>query len=86
MIICEHCGVGRYQQVLAPYVWQHGERSSIVPDVPAVQCDVCGQLYYDEATIYNLHILIEHGSKSVKHKKTQLKLADPSIWSATRRS
>jgi hypothetical protein len=85
MISCDDCGVGRYQQVHAPYVWRNGGKTSIVPDVPAVQCDVCGLMYYDEAAIYNLHLLIDHGSKGVKNKSSRLKSADPPLWSATRR-
>ena len=64
MISCINCRIGRYKVVNAPYLWRIGDKTSIIPDVPALHCDVCGEMYYDQAFVYSLHLFGEHGSEN----------------------
>jgi len=38
--------------------------TSIIPDVPALCCDVCGEMHYDQAFVYSLHLFGDHKSES----------------------
>ena len=64
MISCISCGIGRYKKINTPYLWRIGDKTSIISDVPAHYCDVCGEMVYDQAFIYSLHLLGQHGPEN----------------------
>lgn len=60
---CEHCRIGHYQSILTPYIqWLDGQ-IMIIPNAPALSCDVCGYLEYDAAFIHKLNHLLEQFSR-----------------------
>lgn len=85
MISCINCGIGRYQYVNAPYLWRIGDRTSIIPDVPALHCDVCGEMHYDQAFVYSLHLFGDHETERGGVEGIKMSSFDLLAWSNTRR-
>jgi YgiT-type zinc finger domain-containing protein len=59
MIQCEECRVGRYQERQAPYTAWLETQMVVVPDVPALVCDICGDIVYDAGYVRQLQAMIE---------------------------
>jgi len=90
MIVCERCRIGRCQQQPVPYFYQMGRHLLIVPDVPALVCDVCELISYDDDYLTHLHQLISQTTSSGVEPQAatqrQLLLASQPNWPRPRRS
>jgi len=61
-MLCANCGLGRYTTVNAPYVVWLGSRSVVVPNAPAIMCDMCNELIYEPYFIHTLQMLMDDGA------------------------
>ena len=78
MTYCQECYLGRTKKIRAPYSGKIGDRSYVVPNVPASICDVCGELTYDKEFVYYLHLLIGPDSAIGKQSPFTFKRPRPS--------
>lgn len=85
MINCINCRIGRYHYVNAPYLWRIGDKTSIIPDVPALHCDVCGEIHFDQAFVYSLHLFGDHSFKREGAEGIEMRTSDLLAWSNIRR-
>jgi YgiT-type zinc finger domain-containing protein len=89
MIVCETCQVGRCQPAQVPYLCWLGGRVVNVPGVPALVCDVCGEIAYDEAYLDHLEMLLEDDERQARkdHPGRRPRLrAGFSSWPRSRRN
>ena len=61
-MLCRKCHVGRYQLAQIPFFCWFDDQIVLTPNVPALVCDICGELVYDPAFVQNIQLLIEHQS------------------------
>jgi YgiT-type zinc finger domain-containing protein len=59
MTPCEECRVGRYRNRRMPYTAWLGSQMVVVPNVPALVCDGCGDVLYDFDFVRQLQVMIE---------------------------
>ena len=85
MISCRRCRIGRFELINAPYVWRVGHKTSIIPDAPALCCDFCGEMHYDQAFVYSLHLFSEHSPESSDFEGIKMGTFDLVAWSNIRR-
>lgn len=89
MMICEACGIGRVHQVNSPYLCWLEEQIVVVPDAPAMICDVCGETAYEDNFVQALQLLLDQGGPIVEQEATTYgrSLAAGSwVWHRLRRS
>ncbi|MGD0962011.1 MAG: type II toxin-antitoxin system MqsA family antitoxin [Methylomonas sp.] len=64
--MCAFCGNKNLSKKLTRYIHQRGENLLIVEDAPCLECDFCGEQYFDAfvlKTIEDDHLAI------IKHQK-----------------
>jgi YgiT-type zinc finger domain-containing protein len=90
MIVCERCRIGRCHERRVPYFYQMGRHLLIVPDVPALVCDVCELLVYEDGYMAQLHQLISQTANpeaiSPSEAERRMIWASQPNWSRPRRS
>lgn len=59
-MLCRKCHVGRYQLAQIPFFCWFDDQIVLTPNVPALICDICGELVYDPAFVQNIQLLIEY--------------------------
>ncbi len=82
---CNRCGIGRIKSVTAPYIWRTGSMTSIITEVPALHCDVCGELNYDQVFVYSLHLFGDHDSENGGVEGIKMKSFELLPWTNIRR-
>jgi len=86
---CQHCRIGHYELVTAPYVqWLDG-RILVIPDAPAFSCDICGQMEYDYEFMIQLQYLLSRFANEPQNSRQTMRqpvLERPAGWPSTRRS
>jgi len=55
---CPACKVGRLIPTRRTYVYQYGETLVQSPDVPALKCDACRLVLFDEDALARIELLI----------------------------
>lgn len=45
---CPECRIGRYRAVTLPYIRPLGKRMLVLPNAPALRCDMCGEVVFDD--------------------------------------
>jgi len=75
---CNHCQIGLFQPVTAPYLEMIDGLMMAVTSMPAQRCDVCGSLEYDAVQMGRLHYLIDHPAPEYKIKPLQNQRSRPS--------
>jgi len=48
---CSFCGNTHLKSVMAEYTWRHDGHCMIFHNVPAMQCEYCGEKYFDAQTL-----------------------------------
>lgn len=89
MMICEACGIGRFHQVNTPYLCWLEEQIVVVPDAPAMICDVCGEAIYDEDFVQALQLLLDEGRPRTEREPTahgRSLVTGSWVWHRLRRS
>jgi YgiT-type zinc finger domain-containing protein len=56
---CTRCSFGRIRPTTAPYVIDYFGQPLVFPNAPAHACDVCGEMAYDAAFLYEFDQLID---------------------------
>ena len=86
---CENCRIGHFQPISTPYVNWLGGHILLIPDAPAVRCDICGEMRYDDGFINNLQFLLDQFAGEDRDGDTvvqQPRWKDPTQWQPPRRS
>lgn len=65
---CQHCQIGLFQPVTAPYLEVIDGQMMVVANMPAHRCDVCRFLEYDAMQLGRLQYLIDHPAPEYKTK------------------
>ncbi|MDX1616973.1 MAG: hypothetical protein R3300_21880 [Candidatus Promineifilaceae bacterium] len=65
-MLCPNCGIGRLRWVQAPFFCQLDGEPVLVPQVPALNCDICGETRPDPDFIQWLEMLVN--SRPVRGK------------------
>jgi YgiT-type zinc finger domain-containing protein len=89
MIRCEECRVGRYCEGLAPFTAWFESQMVVVPDVPALVCDACGDIVYDPDFVRHLQLLLEDDARRAHSQNPEQRtftLYDEQSWQRLRRS
>ncbi len=48
---CHYCGGERFETQTMRYLYSRGEKSLLVPEMPAEVCQTCGMIFYDGAAL-----------------------------------
>lgn len=69
---CRTCHIGIVKQTRVTFTEWLGEQLVMLPNCPARQCDVCGELEYDRATVRRVELLLGSQIQQYgKHVKTE---------------
>lgn len=68
-IQCLNCRIGTLQRGTATYAQWVGDELVLVPNVPAWQCDVCGDFAYEEDVLARVELLLGSQFEHAKPKK-----------------
>lgn len=63
MITCSECRIGRYRPAKLPYMAYLGRHVLVVPEAPALFCDVCGQREFAPLFLRQLQLLLEDNTR-----------------------
>ena len=66
---CSFCGNKNLKNTLTDYTYRHGSDYMIFHNVPAVQCEYCGEKYYTSRTLKQIEAeyqSIKSGAKTAK--------------------
>ncbi len=66
---CSFCGNKNIKKTLVEYTYKHDEKYMIFHNVPALQCEYCGEKYFDAKVlkqIENEFLAVQNGKKSTK--------------------
>jgi len=56
---CYHCRLGHFQPAPQPYLSPFGDTMLVVPQAPALRCDMCGYVHFDERFLEYLQYLLD---------------------------
>jgi len=62
---CSFCGNTHLSQKSVRYIYQHGDDVMMVDDVPCIECDYCGEQYFDASVLKK----IEQDFKAVSQRR-----------------
>jgi hypothetical protein len=85
--ICTVCRIGRCQQVKAPYLYWVGDQMMIMPNSPALACDICGHVHFEPsflAHIERLLLELENSIESRRVTQRSMKMEEPVNWHPSR--
>ena len=66
---CSFCGNTRLKPVTTEYTYRHDGQYMIFHNVPALQCEYCGEKYFDSQTlkqIENEFMAVQDGKKTTR--------------------
>ncbi len=66
---CSFCGNKHLKSILTEYTYRHNGKYMIFQNVPALQCEFCGEKYFDASVLKQIEkefIAIQSGKKASK--------------------
>ncbi len=56
---CQECRIGHVQAVTLPYIRPVGAYMLVMPNAPALKCDMCGHVYFDDHFEWSMAHMLE---------------------------
>ncbi len=84
---CEVCRIGRCQPTKAPYLYWVHDQVMVMPDSPALACDICGQVQFEPAFLIRIERLLQELESSIEKRKSTkvpMQMDDPINWHPSR--
>lgn len=84
---CNVCRIGHCQPVQAPYLYWVEDQVMVMPDSPALACDICGQVQFEPDFLVRIERLLQELESSLEIRKTTkplVKIEDSVNWQPTR--
>jgi YgiT-type zinc finger domain-containing protein len=84
---CDVCHIGHYQSVKAPYLYWVDDQMMIMPNSPALACDICGQVQFEPAFLAHIERLLQELESSLEIRrgtKFPVQVGDPVSWLPSR--
>ncbi|PID84639.1 MAG: hypothetical protein CSA11_05115 [Chloroflexi bacterium] len=84
---CGVCRIGRCQPAKVPYLYWVDDQVMVMPDSPALICDVCGQVQFESAFLVRIERLLQELESSIEQRKSTkvpMPVDDPVKWHPSR--
>ena len=65
---CDVCYIGHCQPVKAPYLYWVDDQVMVMPNSPALACDICGQVYFEPAFLAGIEGLLQEMERNVESR------------------
>lgn len=66
---CEVCRIGHCQPVKAPYLYWVDDQMMVMPNSPALACDICGQVQFEPAFLIHIERLLQELESSLEIRR-----------------
>lgn len=86
---CQKCQIGRYHTTKAPFLHELNGQIMVLPDAPAITCDICGHTAYTDGFLHRMEFLLdrmEDVNSTDSYKPARLSPNEKTGWQTTRRS
>lgn len=84
---CEVCRIGHCQSIKAPYLYWVDDQMMVMPNSPALACDICGQVQFEPAFLVNIERLLQELESSLEIRRAArlpVQVGDPVNWLSPR--
>ena len=84
---CPVCRIGRCNSVKAPYLYWVDDQVMLLPNSPALACDICGQVQFEPAFLAGIEHLLQELESSLQMRQATQQTApvDKSVnWRTSR--
>ena len=72
--ICHFCGNKNFKKATVQYIYKHDDQFLIVNDVPCVQCEYCGEQYFEGKVLRKIEEEFQAIYQQRKKVKTELRV------------
>lgn len=69
-ISCEVCRIGCCQSVKVPYLYWVDDQVMIMPNSPALACDICGQVQFEPAFLAYIEGVLQELESSLEIRRS----------------
>jgi hypothetical protein len=66
---CPVCRIGHCQSVKAPYLYWVDDQMMIMPNSPALACDICGQVQFEPSFLAGIEQLLQELESSLQTRQ-----------------
>lgn len=76
---CDVCRIGRCQSTQAPYLYWVDDQVLVMPNSPALACDICGHVHFEPSFLVLIESLLQELESSMEMRRaaqTQMKTAN----------
>lgn len=67
---CDICRIGRCQPVKAPYLYWVDDQIMVMPNSPALACDICGQVHFEPSFLVLIECLLQELESSMEMRRS----------------
>ena len=86
---CQKCQIGRYHPTKAPFLHELNGQIMVLPDAPAITCDICGHTAYADDFLHRMEFLLdrlEDVNATESYQPASISPKESPVWQTTRRS
>ena len=66
---CDVCRIGHCHSVKAPYMYWVDDQVMVMPNSPALACDICGQVHFEPTFLVHIESLLRELESSIEMRK-----------------
>ena len=79
-VTCDVCRIGRCQLTKAPYLYWVDDQVMVMPNSPALACDICGHVHFEPSFLVLIEGLLQELESSMEMRRaaqTRIETASP---------
>ena len=87
--VCDVCRIGRCHAVKAPYLYWVDDQMMVMPNSPALACDICGEVHFESTFLVGIERLLQEMEISMETRRAArhpIQIDDPVNWHPSRGS